>query len=196
MPGTLQDARAARGGYARTVMDSGLQRGYYPGMSEPRHAATLIYAIMSGTGPATPLLERLAGEPLRVRALRSGVSELDGRDRGILGGTVAWWRDGVMETAGGVPLARTFLALLPGGPVTGEVLAEIGTGTPAGTALPDLERGYQDALNVLGLPGWTGVAVSSRARLLHGGQVIGYASELFPVTTCEWLAGRIAAPVT
>jgi len=167
-------------------------------MSDPpvTHAATLVYAIMSGTGPATPLLERLAGERLRIRPLRRGLSALGDRDRGILGGAIAWWRDGVMETCSDhpVPLARTFLALLPIGPVNPDVLADLETGVPAGTVLPGLERGYQESLNVLGLPGWHGVAVTSRARLLHDGQTIGYASELFPVSACEWLAGRLATP--
>jgi len=163
--------------------------------------APLIAAIMSGPGPATPLLERLADcEPgeIRIRTLRCGRAALDERDAATLDaspGEECWWRDGVMELPEWVALARTFCALLPGGPVTEEVLAGLEAGTPAGTALPGLERGYQAALDVTGQPGKYGVAVESRALLLLDGQIRGYAAEVFPVTACTWLACKMDASV-
>jgi hypothetical protein len=164
--------------------------------------ASLIAAAMAGPGPATPLLERLADcEPgeIRIRTLRYGRARLGARDAAVLDaspGDWCWWRDGVMELPERTALARTFIALRPGGPVTDQVLAELEAGTPAGTALPGLERGYQSALNVTGHPGKHGVAAESRALLLLPGMGIrGYASEVFPVTACAWLACKLDASV-
>ncbi len=156
--------------------------------------AGLIRVALAGPGPATPALERICGGPVRVRTLERGWRVLtaeEARDLGDQPGMAAWWREGVLELWDGTPLARSSLVLsysrIPPGTV-----GLLEDGTPAGTVLPGLRRVLARALDVAGMDGYYGVAVTGRALLEHGGAMCGMAAEVVPVSACEHLARGLA----
>jgi hypothetical protein len=139
--------------------------------------------LRSNPGPATALLERLAGEDLWITVTSEGTRLLDDGERQRLHappGTEAYARTGHLITVSGIPAARTSLTVIPSR-LPEDILAALGSDVPFGALCgPErLGRRFRAAAATGGDP-----AVRSTAVLVVDGELAGIASEWISEVFC------------
>ena len=150
-------------------------------------AGRVAAELRASPGPATALLERLAGEDLWITVASEGTRLLEYQEIRRLHaplGTMAYARSGQMVTVSGIAAARTSLTVIPSRQPE-DVRAALGSDVPFGALCGPgrLTRRFRAATATGGDP-----AVRSTAVLEVDGELAGIASEWITRKFCEHVA--------